>query len=150
MIIKQDEWYEDVYNSYLDEYGRARDEHVLRWHPSGPMSITIYYDDGRVVEYDDGSRNTRMIRNPGHYDIVLEELDEDHCKEQFSLKLKKYLRLAGMTQNDLGEALNCSQSTISKYASGRALPDIWMLKRIARALNCSESSLIWFDSMNKR
>ena len=58
-------------------------------------------------------------------------------------KLIRDLRIkAGMTQQELAEALNISPTAISKWENGHSLPDISMLEPIADKLNVSISEII--------
>ena len=49
--------------------------------------------------------------------------------------------MRGMTQNDLSEKLHISQSMVSWYLTGRALPGYVILKNMAKVLNCSVEEL---------
>ena len=58
----------------------------------------------------------------------------DELKLIFASNLIRLRTAAGMTQAELGEQLNYSDKSISKWERGEAIPDAMVLKRIERAL----------------
>jgi transcriptional regulator with XRE-family HTH domain len=52
-----------------------------------------------------------------------------------SNNIKKYRRLKGLTQKDLGDKLHVEHTTISNYETGKRRPDIETLVRIAQILD---------------
>lgn len=52
-----------------------------------------------------------------------------------------------MNQKELAEKSGCSQSTISKYLSGKAIPNTTRVQALARALCISEDLLMGFETM---
>jgi len=56
--------------------------------------------------------------------------------------IKKIRILAGLTQKELAEKLEVSSKTISAYETGRALPPLPVLLRIAEVTNVNLESLI--------
>ena len=56
-------------------------------------------------------------------------------------KLAFYRRKAGLTQESLGEKLGVSNKTISKWETGKCLPDVEMMMKLSRALGVSISEL---------
>lgn len=56
-------------------------------------------------------------------------------------QIKKYRQKAGLTQKQLGEAFGISQQQIAQYESGRRIPKMETLQKIAGALGISRSLL---------
>lgn len=56
--------------------------------------------------------------------------------------IKKLRCMRNMTQNQLAEKLAVSDKTISKWETGKGLPDITMIEPLAKTLNISISELI--------
>ena len=58
-------------------------------------------------------------------------------------KVIKDLREAGsMTQTELGELLGVSNKAISKWETGKGLPDITLIEPLAKALHISVAELL--------
>ena len=56
--------------------------------------------------------------------------------------IKKYRKIKGLTQIQLAEKINKSESIIRKYEANNVKPNIEMLNKISDALNVSVSELI--------
>ena len=68
----------------------------------------------------------------------------DELKLIFASNLIRLRTAVGMTQAELGEQLNYSDKSISKWERGEAIPDAAVLKRIAelKAILASDKKLI--------
>lgn len=64
------------------------------------------------------------------------------------LDLNRLLRLRGMTQTDLANALGVNHGTVSRYVANRQLPRRKRLAEIARILDCRPSQLFREGSLN--
>lgn len=62
----------------------------------------------------------------------------------FSDKLKRLLEEWGMTQKELSEETDLSESTISRCLSGKYIPTVRTIINIGRALGCDSEDLIDF------
>lgn len=56
-------------------------------------------------------------------------------------KIAEVRKLNKMTQRDLAEKLNVSDKVISKWETGKSLPDVEMMMKLSRALGVSISEL---------
>ncbi len=56
--------------------------------------------------------------------------------------IKKLRENLKMTQHELGERIDISDKAISKWETGKSLPDISLLEPLAKALNVSVSELV--------
>ena len=56
-------------------------------------------------------------------------------------KIKELRKAAGLTQVRFAEAMGVTQSTVSQWESGRALPDTAKLPKLAEVLGCSVADL---------
>lgn len=56
-------------------------------------------------------------------------------------KIKELRKAAGFTQVKFAEAMGVTQSTVSQWESGRALPDTAKLPKLAEVLGCSIADL---------
>ena len=60
----------------------------------------------------------------------------------FAARLIRLRRDAGMTQAELGEKLNYSDKTVSKWERGEAIPDAFVLKQLSAIFSVSVDSLL--------
>ena len=58
-------------------------------------------------------------------------MTEQEFKKAVANKLSYYRRLEGITQSELGELLNYSDKSVSKWERGEGLPDAYVLSQIA-------------------
>lgn len=63
-------------------------------------------------------------------------------KDIFAKNLSKLRQASGMTQLELGERLNYSDKTVSKWERGESIPDAGMLKQIADEFGVSVDYLL--------
>ena len=78
----------------------------------------------------------------------------DELKLVVASKLIKLRQAAGMTQAELGEKLNYSDKTVSKWERGESLPDVFVLMRIAEIYGTTVDGLLsgqepWQDPVKK-
>ena len=66
----------------------------------------------------------------------------DELKQIVANNLIRLRQREGMTQADLGEKLNYSDKTVSKWERGESLPDAFVLKRIGEIFDVSVDSLL--------
>lgn len=72
-----------------------------------------------------------MRGNPKEKEIAEKTL----AKKEIANRIKKYRRLKNVTQKELACSICVKQQMISRWESGKAIPDAMQLKRIADALN---------------
>lgn len=58
------------------------------------------------------------------------------------IALKKYRLKALMTQNELAKKLGVSSSAVTMWETGARKPNIIMLKRLSKLLNCTTDDLL--------
>lgn len=61
---------------------------------------------------------------------------------KIGMRIQKYRKLLGMSQEELGANLNVSRQTISKWENGDNLPDVYNLISIARLFDVSVDELL--------
>lgn len=138
-MIETNKW-SLMFEEFMGNYPRiARD--VVDWYPSGRLEITIVMNDGSKLVYNGKTQSFSFIRcTDGEY----ENLTEQEWRYKFASKLYEYMTDNRMTQKELAELLNISQTTISKYLNAIATPSTYNLYRIARVLDCSINELTNF------
>lgn len=97
--------------------------------------LLITYTNGKRELFDTFDGYRRYIK------YETDALTEEEHRKEFPKLLYKIMRRKGITQNQLAEKLNVSQSMISHYINGKALPGYSMLKKMANVLECSIDDL---------
>lgn len=101
--------------------------------------IVVELTGGRKVLYNDFDQSARFLPVEGY------ELTEEEILEEFSNRLRYLMRLRRITQRDLSEMTGLTQPAISKYVSGRTMPNMHSLYKLSRALDCSVDDLMYVD-----
>ena len=68
---------------------------------------------------------------------------------KFSENLKVARKAAGLTQNDLAEAIGVTPEAICNYETGKSDPRVSSLVNIAKALNLSVDALLGYEASDK-
>lgn len=133
------EWRDVMWNDFETHYPRQA-AMVTECYQSGLWELTLYLKDG-----------TRYIYNH-RFDTIRALLKADACgyaedvwSNEFASRLKFRMKENGMNQKTLADRIGVSQALISKYITGKAIPNSYQLSKIARVLGCSVSELIDFD-----
>lgn len=75
-------------------------------------------------------------------------MSEKEIKDIFTTRLKELLIKNNMTYRQLGDALDIKPSAISMWNSGRSLPRIEVIEKIAEYFNISPAYLMGWDPMS--
>ena len=120
-----------VYNDKIIDYVDIRD-----------METIFYMKDGSKVIFDALDRTAIYIKPRTDSDA---ELSEEEWRKEFSRKLKRKLAMRNISQKNLAVQTGMPYNTVCRYARGDRTPDIFIIKKIAKALNCEVVELIDFD-----
>lgn len=134
---KDNDYWKPVYDMFYEDYPDLADA-MIDWYPSGQMEITIKVEGGKKYTYDMLTRMAYQIRDDEYLDG---ELTEEEWRHMFADNFNRKLRRIGMSQDRLSDMTGISKITISKYATGKATPSSYNLRKIVRALNCSINEL---------
>ena len=75
-----------------------------------------------------------------HKDITyndINELTEEQERKEFAYMLRTIMKARYITQEELAIKTNLTQAMISRYVSGKAMPNATVLNKIAKVLRCS-------------
>ena len=124
-------------NKYLFQY-------VLKYNPFvkeedveditciNEWDILIKFKNGKKIIYDTFTNYyTEIFYNS------INDITEEQEKKEFSHKLRSLMNRKNITQDELAEKTNTSQVMISRYITGRCIPSVIVLRKIAKVLNCS-------------
>lgn len=139
------ERYDDRYFRTLQDYilhNPTSSKRMVSWCPSGYYDIEVTLDDGSRWLYDHVTSGMRcVIRNSDH---KIYENEEEYTW-QVACVLRKKIRDAGFTQTAFAEACDIKLVTLRKYITGKSLPGILAVKRMAAVLGCSPIDLMDFE-----
>ena len=126
---------ESLYKYVLEHNPDVKPERVRNFIALNQSDILITYNNGERELFDTLEGTRRYIL------YETDALTEKQHRKEFPRILRKRMRMRGMTQNELAEKLHISQSMVSWYLTGRALPGYVILKNMAKVLNCSVEEL---------
>lgn len=113
---------------------------VVEWYDIGHLRIIVILNNGEVYEYDDMMETTTKLQPLDEFGY--EELNEEQFKRNFIRKLNKLMNMKLISQSELAEACDTSQTMISHYLTGKSIPSSYMLMKIAKALQCHVDELM--------
>ena len=122
---------------YIDPFATIED--LVRVEKLNEYEILFEFKDGRKKVYDSMLHSYRGFY-PEDY-----ELTDDDWKRSFKIRLYSIMKHRQITQEELAEKVGTSQTMITRYATGRCVPSVVMLAKIARALRCSVDDLLYKD-----
>lgn len=118
------------------DYANLIDRHMLRCNKYfGTKKPLIEYLSARLAVLDLYTELRQMF-------ISIEDAIKVRRREDFVQQLSHYRIKAGLSQGELGRKVNLSATTMSKYALGKAEPPLYVMIRLAKALNVSLDDLL--------
>ena len=93
--------------------------------------VEVFLDDGRAFIFDKYESTLRSIPSHSKY------MTEKEFRIEFAYRLRKILKMKGVSQNALSELSGISEKMINNYTNGNNTPSFYAVDRIARALNVS-------------
>lgn len=140
MMDNHEQIFEPIFKE-MEMYFPFLVEQMVDWYPSGQMEVTVKLRDGRKIAYSSITKGIRTVRDLNE---TLDDVDEEHWRDAFRIRLYKKLYMTNMTQEDLAEKSGVSSRMISRYMLGRATPSGHTIYRLAKALGCTVSELTDF------
>lgn len=123
------EWFEMDFPSTSSKV----EEHIF----IGDYFLIAKLTDGSRVCYDQSDRSIRNL--PSDPDTM----SEVQFRREFGIRLRRLMERKRITQSELAERMGVSQTRISGYVRGKNTPSIFMVNKIAKALNCSIDELTY-------
>lgn len=134
-----------MFDRYLWEYVLrvnpfTKPEEVEELIEINDWDLLIVYKNGLKVLFD---RSTGYHRNI-FYDNI-HNVTEEQEKRELARRMRVLMFRARITQEELAQELNMTQAIISRYVSGKTIPSALVLRKIAKALNCSMDDFFYRD-----
>ena len=111
-------------------YHKSKYERVVAFKILDPLNKLVKLDDGTQYIYNEETTGLRKLPDPNNM------TDEEYLRE-LGLTLERIMYHKGISQVELSEMTGISQTTISRYVSGRSNPSYRNLDKIAKALGYS-------------
>ena len=124
-------------NSYLWQYVKmvdpfATENEVAEIKELNEWDLLIEFYSGKKVILD---RYTGYHKDIFYQDV--NELTEEQEKKEFAYRLRSLMNRKWVTQEQLANQINTSQVMISRYVRGETIPSVIVLRKMAKALECS-------------
>lgn len=129
--------------SEIGNYDPSLARQIRDWYPVGEFEVVLILDDGSKVQYEGLNHTHRWL--PEYVDRSNGLLSEEEYKQEFAYRLRRLMEANGYGQDSLSRATGISQSSISKYIRGDALPGYYNLMKFSHALKCPVSELTTYN-----
>ena len=118
---------------YPDEYTQMQS-----WYTSGDWEVSIKLKDGSRWVFDGRENLLCRLRDD-------EDLSQEEYTQEFSRRLYRKMRDAGIGTEELADRLGISRVTLSRYLHGHTIPNGYVLTKMASVIQCSINDLtdIW-------
>lgn len=136
------------YNSLLDKYEQEypnEAKNAVSWCAIGNDEIVVRMRNGDRSVYNESLNGARYIRARPDDDDPNGYIDDDKWRMRFGETLRHRMYSKGLSTKVLSEMTKIPYQTIRSYTNGNASPSGPNISRIARALGCSVSELMYFD-----
>lgn len=123
------------YILHIRPYTTQKDIKGLRW--INDWDLFIEFIDGEKYIYDTYSKFFKAIT----YDRYT--ITEEQFRNEFRDKLNSIMKRKNIDQESLANKIGSSQQMISRYCTGNAMPSQYVIHKIAIALDCNDSDLLY-------
>lgn len=127
----------DCYKSQYRFYVKAEkikkyiEQNVEEYFEINEWELFVRLKNGDKFIYDSFSNVVDFITYEDN------DLSEEQERKEFAKNLKKLMQHKWVNQEELARRLDISQVMISRYVNGQSIPNAMMLKKMAKALDCS-------------
>lgn len=128
-----------LYENFKRYFSAFADD-VAEYEMYDDLELLITLHNGSQLLYDDTDPSIQYIPAPSKE----ERMTEKQWRYGFGMRLRKKMRMKGITQADLSEITGLTQSMISRYVTGKSIPSLYVIDKIARILECTTDDLLHF------
>lgn len=112
---------------------------TVEYRMNGPDILIAKLSDGATIRFDDMEHTFQSIPYSS------DDMTEENCRYEFSIRLRRLMVYKGINQAELAERIGTTQATLSRYLTGKRTPNLYILDKIAKALNCSIDEFTYRD-----
>ena len=110
----------------------ATQDDVINIEKVNEWDLLITFKDGKKVMYDTYTNYHSIV----FYNNV-NEITEEQEKKEFAYRIRSIMNRKCISQEELAKRIDTSQTMVNHYVNGRCIPNALVLRKIAKALNCS-------------
>ena len=120
-------------------YHRTLADKMIDCHETKFGEMIIDLNDGRRVLYNDFDQSVRTLPTNNRM------MTENEFDNEFAHRLRYIMLIRRITQKDISEETGIAQPVISRYVSGKTMPSMYNLHKLAQALDCSVDDLMYVE-----
>lgn len=129
--------FDSLEESYLAVYPWS-DATIEEWNELNDWTVIATMRNGRSYLYDDISRHLREV-------IPIRDgldLTDEEWSMGFAQRLQNQIYRSRTTQGRLADAVGITDTMMSRYITGRAIPRAQIVYRMAQALDCTVDDIM--------
>ena len=107
----------------------------IEWHNRNKIDIWIETISANIAVVE-------LMKKIEKQFYEVEKATQNKYQKEFTARLRKYRKMAGLSQTELGEMVQVSQRRMSYYDTGISDIPTWTLIRVCKALNISADKLL--------
>lgn len=101
--------------------------------------IFIQFKNGKKYIYDTFYNSSRL------YNYTSETITEEEWRREFKIRLNNILVRSNTSQEELAKYLGTNQQTVSRYCTGKMMPNIYTINKIAMFFGIDYKELLFID-----
>lgn len=130
--------YDKYFMDFMYYYGGDGHD-IVKWEPYDRFMVCVYYANGNKAYYDAvGS----IVKNVGRRQPDVEFIDEELYASRFAWRLRSAINASSLSRAEICERTGISNASLSGYISGRVMPTIGKLYKLAKVLRCPVEDLV--------
>ena len=131
--------WEEVYTAFEERYPHLSNK-IVDWAPCCRNEIILRTDKGDKLIFNFIGSDIRILKRAED----MGEYREEIWRTEFAVRLSNMMSMRGIPRWELARMTGISEVSISKYTNGKATPSAYLVSKLAKALECSETELISF------
>lgn len=127
-----------LYKYVMNNNPQINEQDIVSYKAISSYDLLVEFKNGERILYD-------TFANAQRYIEYNKELTDEEELYEFKIRLRKIMKHKFIGQTELAKRVGISQAMISKYMKGDSIPNAIMLKKLARALDCSVEDFYYKD-----
>lgn len=109
-------------------------EDAVAYSELGTQELKVVTRDGRQYIFDDFEKVLRRIKTNSSDAFMTPEND---WKIEFAIRLRKLIETSGLSQRKISKETGLTQCMLSRYTSGKSMPNAYAVYLLAKAIGVS-------------
>lgn len=128
----------DIFMTYHD----YDEEEISNWWVVSGILVVVFVDGTRMT-YDLATQGYRNLKSVDDY----WNMDEDEWMIEFAKHLSWLMNMKYIDQTTLARKSGLSRKSINRYTTGKSIPSAYNLERIAAAMKCDVTELLFYSDV---